>query len=332
MLITGCHRSGTSLLAAITAQCVVEERSNDLAPLVDNPTGYFESHRLRDCNDSLLSQLGYSWHHPPLHRLNWSCGERLNLLVKHRSQFRDWETTHDWLDKDPRLCLTYAAFEHILLHRVPLALSFRNPNEVALSLYKRDGISMAKGLLIWFLYNRSASSVLQAGDPVVLYEEILGWIDQPAVDCASLNCMWLWLNQHLRNKSKLGREPEELLASVETIIKPGLQRSVQEVRTNSVAEERLSQLCNELYITVKDTDPNKRLPVFQQCFDSIPGWLVNSYEEIIFSGCPDLEYLRSQPINRTQALREELTALKNSSSWKATQPLRWLGDKFKNQT
>ena len=331
MLITGCHRSGTSLLAAIAAQCVVEERSHDLAPLVDNPTGYFESHQLRDCNDYLLRQLGYSWHHPPLHPLAWPCGERLQMLIEYRHRFRDWGTTKDWLDKDPRLCLTYGAFEHILLQRAPLALSLRKPHEVAFSLYKRDGISIAKGLLIWFLYNRSASFALQAGDPVVLYEEILGWADQTAKAHASLNTVWEWLDQHLANKTKLGQEQEQLRQRVQLLIKPSLHRSNQELETNCFIEANLSKLCDELYANIKYTQANERTSAFRQCFDAVPSWLINNYEAVLLSGSPDLEHLRDHPSDESQAVREELVALKGSTSWKVTQPLRWIGDRLQNR-
>ena len=67
----------------------------------------------------------------------------------------------------------------------------------------------------------------------------------------------------------------------------------------------------------------------QQSFDEIPGWIVNAYEEVAFSGYTDLEYLRSKPQERSEALQAALAALRDSTSWKVTSPIRWIGDLFK---
>ena len=329
MLITGCHRSGTSLLAAVVAQCVVEERNNDLTPLVDNPKGYFESHTLRNCNDHLLGNIGYSWHQPPLHPLAWQSGSRLKLLAEQRPLFRQWDSSCDWVDKDPRLCITYGAFEHILLQRAPLAVSLRAPQEVAHSLLKRDGISVAKGLLIWWLYNRCISVELRAGDPVLLYQELLTWPQGSPMQHASLNTLWEWLSKNLNNTTKLGKDPESLRQKSLTLIEPTLQRSDQNLVIESGLPKQLLELCNDIYIRIERAPSADRLAVMQRCFDGIPGWLANAYEEILFLGEPDLEYLRSQPLDHSVDLREEVMSLKRSTSWRLTQPLRWLGDALK---
>lgn len=329
MLITGCHRSGTSLLAAVVAQCAVEERSNDLEPLVDNPKGYFESHTLRNCNDHLLASIGYSWHRPPLHPLAWSSGDRLRLLVEQRPLFRPWGSSCDWVDKDPRLCLTFGAFEHILLERAPLAISLRAPQEVAYSLFKRDGISVAKGLLIWWLYNRCISIELQPGDPIVLYQELLDWPQGSSNDNGSLNTLWEWMQRHLNNRTKLGHDPDSLRQQSLSLIEPSLQRSEQNLETESDLSKQLLELCDSIYSSIARAPTSNRLSVMRRNFDAIPGWLANAYEAVLNLGEPDLEYVRSQPANRSEELKEEVLSLKRSTSWRLTQPLRWLGDAFK---
>ena len=329
MLLTGCHRSGTSLLAAIVSQCVQEERDNDLTPLVDNPTGYFESHVLRDCNDLILERAGYSWHCPPLHPLAWHGGERLRSLVEQRPKFRHWSTTSDWVDKDPRLCITFGAYKHILLERPPLAISLRTPQEVAQSLFKRDGISQSKGLLIWFLYNRGISIQLEPGDPVVLYEELLNWSNTSSKADKALTTIWEWLQTNLNDTSALGSAPEKLLQKSRKLIQPALQRSEQATARECRLSAKLLDLCQSIYRRVECSPIEERHLVMRQSFDEIPGWLVNAYEEVAFSGHPDLEYLRSKPQDRSEVLRAELAALRDSTSWKVTSPIRWIGDLFK---
>jgi hypothetical protein len=294
MFITGCHRSGTSLLAALGAQTLVQQRRDDLAPLVDNPRGYFESERLRNCNDALLRDLGWAWHQPPLHPLDWQQGKRLARLVELRQRFADWTTSEDWLDKDPRLCITIGAFEHILLCRPPLAVSLREPSEVAMSLFKRDGISPERGLLIWWLYNRSLSIQLRAHDAVLIYQEVLDWRLGPCEDNASLQALWSWLRNNLNNHDRLGTSMEEFRQSSLNRIDPGLKRSKANYAMNSEIGMELWQLCHEAYLHVVHTNGDDRWKSLRAAFDTIPGWVANAYERILWEGEPDLEYIRNQ--------------------------------------
>ena len=42
-------------------------------------------------------------------------------------QAHTYALDRNWVDKDPRLCITYPAFLHILLRRVPLVVALRDP-------------------------------------------------------------------------------------------------------------------------------------------------------------------------------------------------------------
>jgi len=292
MFITGCHRSGTSLLAALCAQTLVQQRDDDLAPLVDNPRGYFESQRLRNCNDALLRDLGWAWHQPPLHPLDWQRGKRLAQLVELRRGFTDWATNEDWLDKDPRLCITYGAFEHILLCRTPLAVSLREPTQVAMSLLKRDGISLERGLLIWWLYNRALSVQLRAEDAVLIYQEVLDWRLGPCEENPSLQALWRWLTSHLKNQERLGESMERFRQQSVDRIDRNLQRSESTDSVTSSVGMKLLGLCQKAYVDVLNSRTEARWECLRETFDPIPGWLANDYEQILWGGEPDLEYLR----------------------------------------
>jgi len=293
MLISGCHRSGTSLLAGICAQVVPQRRQQDLVALVDNPTGYFESHRLRDFNDGLLQLTGHSWHRPPLQPLSWHCGERMQVLVEERPRFADQALAADWLDKDPRLCLTFQAFEHLLLKREPLAICVRDPLEVAVSLFHRDGIAVNQGLLIWYLYNRHASRHLLQGDLVMLYEELLA-ANQPGGMAMASESLWAWLQTHLRDQSLLPATPERFQALIQEQVKLSLNRSQAGSSTLGVADTRLVELCHQAYRAVIAARQSSRMDSFRDSFDLLPGWLVDHYDRWMRQGEPDLEYRRQQ--------------------------------------
>ena len=293
MLISGCHRSGTSLLAGICAQVVAQRRQQDLVALVDNPTGYFESHRLRDFNDRLLQLTGHSWHRPPLQPLSWHCGERMQVLLEQRPQFADQALAADWLDKDPRLCLTFQAFEHLLLKREPLAICLRDPLEVAVSLFHRDGIAANQGLLIWYLYNRHASRHLLQGDLVMLYGELLG-ANQPGGMAAASQSLWRWLQAHLCDQGLLPESPEAFQALIQRQVKPTLNRSGAGSSSLAEADARLVELCQQTYAAVIAAGPSNRMESFHDSFDLLPGWLVDHYDRWMRQGEPDLEYRRQQ--------------------------------------
>ena len=108
MFVTGCHRSGTSLLAALMHGLVTGQdprgRSGDLEIKLENPLGFFESECLVEINDSLLKLLGCQWDRPPLFPASWDQSPLLDDLQPHRSTLKAYALDHVWVDKDPRLC------------------------------------------------------------------------------------------------------------------------------------------------------------------------------------------------------------------------------------
>ena len=121
MFVTGCHRSGTSLLASLMHGLVTgqdpRERRGDLDLKLENPLGFFESERLVEINDAILKVLGCKWDRPPLLPPSWDQSPLLKELQLHRSKLDAYALEHAWVDKDPRLCITYPAYLHILLRR-----------------------------------------------------------------------------------------------------------------------------------------------------------------------------------------------------------------------
>ena len=186
VFVTGCHRSGTSLLASLMHGLVTGEdprqRCGDLELKLENPLGFFESERLVEINEDLLEFLGCEWDRPPLFP---SCWDRplLDALQPYRSRLSVYALEGGWVDKDPRLCITYPAYLHILLRRIPLVVALREPLAVATSLHARNGFSLNRGLVLWWIYNHHIASQLCSEDLLLLYSDLLAFDDQSLQQC-----------------------------------------------------------------------------------------------------------------------------------------------------
>lgn len=287
MFVTGCHRSGTSLLASIISHCLGETRSGDLEAVVDNPRGYFESSRLREFNDNLLKQCGYSWDRPPLQPLEWCSGERIRQLVPARTQFADYAINSHWVDKDPRLCLSYGAFLHILLKPVPLALALRHPWAVARSLQVRDGMDQEKALMLWLIYNRQASRHLGANDLVIHYEDLLTSDGSPARHHA-LGALEQFLMHHFEKDLSRRWGSKELHERLSSRIVPKLQRS----KANELSDFPLAKYCQEIHQQLINDAGSPSPETVRAAFDPLPAWIIDQYDEVMAAGLPSLEFLR----------------------------------------
>ena len=123
-------------------------RRGDLKLKLENPLGFFESERLVEINNALLDELGCQWDRPPLLPACWDKPPLLDALQPHRSRLSVYALERSWVDKDPRLCITYSAYLHILLRRIPLVVALREPLVVATSLHARNGFSLNRGLVL----------------------------------------------------------------------------------------------------------------------------------------------------------------------------------------
>ena len=198
MFVTGCHRSGTSLLASILSQFlgVETDHADQMKPALDNPRGFHESNRLVSFNDSLLARLGCSWDQPPLLAPLWDQEPWIAELASHRKRFQYLALQEVWLAKDPRLCLTYPAYVHLLLRRVPLLAAIREPLAVSGSLFARNGLPVNAGLCIWYLYNHHLASSLAEDEPVIAYERLLQAGGNDAVCSDLYHRISVWLEKN----------------------------------------------------------------------------------------------------------------------------------------
>ena len=298
MFVTGCHRSGTSYLSGLLSEIIKAERSADINKTVDNPRGYFESTLIVPFNDNLLSLAKAAWDEPPLATINWNQGKYLSLASNYREQFNEYALTNNWIDKDPRLALTAPLFQHLLLKRVPYAVSLRSPHEVALSLYYRDGFSFNKGLLIWFLYNRHCSQALNPEiDYIFSYEDLVERNEYQLNALANL-CSSVWPSKFSNCNLK-----EYILACHKKSTAINLRRNQANlpqnhsaIQTNSPINEYCLNLYNQLSMNGFD------ISLYKTLFAEIPSFIIDSYDHILAEGEPSLEYIRNHEIRSIKGL------------------------------
>ena len=296
MFVIGCHRSGTSLLASIISHCLGEKRTGDLDAVVDNPRGFFESSRLREFNDNILKKCGFSWDRPPLQPLAWSFGDRIQHLIPARVLFADYATQNNWVDKDPRLSISYGAFLHVLLKPTPLAFSLRHPWAVARSLQVRDGMDQERGLMLWLLYNRHASRYLKANDLIIHYENLLPNNGNASGD-SSLKAIEQFLQQHLSASSFRASAINNSHKNIHSLIDPNLQRS----SSKELDKTKLASYCEEIYKQLTDNKNALNSESLYSIFDPLPGWIIDKYDQVMATGAPSLEYLRQFTYNQALA-------------------------------
>lgn len=152
------HRSGTSALTRVLGLLGLGtgNRSAVMGAAPSNPTGHWELTALTGTSDDLLRLLGGRWSAPPavapdalVHLSDEPIGASARTLLA--SLLPDGP----WAWKDPRFCITLPFWEAVLPTPQAKIVSLRHPLEVAASLQRRNGFSMAYGLALWERYVRS---------------------------------------------------------------------------------------------------------------------------------------------------------------------------------
>lgn len=158
--VLGMHRSGTSLITRLLSLLGLHLGNPDnlMQPHPEmNPLGFWEHQRLTDLNDLLLTRLGGSWDEPPPLPEGW---EQRPDLADLREQAlailrEDFGEAGLWGWKDPRNSLT-VPFWRALIPNMSYVVCIRNPLDVAGSLQRHYGLSLAKCLDLWLTYTMAS--------------------------------------------------------------------------------------------------------------------------------------------------------------------------------
>jgi len=154
IMVLGMHRSGTSAVAGVLSKLGCQLPKHVLFANSGNERGYFESAALMQFHDELLDSAGSYWHDWRRFNPDWystPVSEAFKRRAKNifNSEYPDASLA---VVKDPRACRFMPFWTSVFgeMGITPhVVIPVRSPLEVAYSLKKRDGMSVAKGLLLW---------------------------------------------------------------------------------------------------------------------------------------------------------------------------------------
>ena len=280
MFILGCHRSGTSMLAGLTRQLIsnlasVASAEDELVGgNAENPEGFFESHLLVQTSNELLDLVNASWDRPFLAKPVWKNSQLIQSLTPLREQFSDY--WHEpWIDKDPRLCLLWDAYTHILL-RQPLGMAIvRNPLQVATSLQLRNGFSYNKGAIIWWLYNYHLITSAPESQLLIICDANLLRAEHRCVaEMAHFLSRHRVLPEHISEE----RLQDELGGVIQRFCKPRLRRAIP------VEPEPCGLLKRAFQHWQRWQESECSVAVWREGFETLPSELLELYEEELGQG------------------------------------------------
>jgi len=135
IIVTGMHRSGTSMVAGILKLCGVYFGDNLLHPQKENPKGFFEDLEFLEINKEILACSGGSWYDPPSKlKINQNIKEKIKAFL------RGWDKYSLVGFKDPRCSITLPVWADYI-NNLQVVICERAAEEIALSLANRNGFS-----------------------------------------------------------------------------------------------------------------------------------------------------------------------------------------------
>lgn len=159
IVVLGMHRSATSMIARSMHLTKEVYMGNDLM-LGGQQRGHYEQIPIVQLNDKILEAANGSWDKPPsdksIQKLKGVFDKEIQNELTKLKQSSPGGTIGF---KDPRMCLTVKLWEPFLINP-QYVLSFRDSREIALSLQKRNGMSIREGEELANEYNRRIKDFL----------------------------------------------------------------------------------------------------------------------------------------------------------------------------
>ena len=154
IVITGMHRSATSLVASLIQKAGVNIGDRLQGISRGNPRGHFEDSDFYDLHERMLQRRGQSAF---VQSLAFMCGAEEDEIAQARQLIERRQGEPVWGWKDPRT-FPFLDFWHDLLPNPCYLFLFRHPLEVTLSLLGRGTdpevlISPSVALRAWWVYN-----------------------------------------------------------------------------------------------------------------------------------------------------------------------------------
>lgn len=156
IIITGMHRSGTSLMASLLQSTGIHIGSRLMDAGLGNPKGHFEDLDFVEFHEAVLKSQGISkqgWTLETKIQVQEQYIEDAKALINKRYQINDL-----WGWKDPRTTLFLDFWVSLIPHSYFILL-YRSPWEVIDSLYRRGDEAFLKNpnfaLQVWLSYNQA---------------------------------------------------------------------------------------------------------------------------------------------------------------------------------
>jgi len=237
ILVLGMHRSGTSAVTRMLNLCGADLGRHLLPPKQDNERGFWENKAFLELHEHALANWGLRWHDLALLPDNWRRSSAAREFAESARLALDAEFRKSRLItiKDPRLCLLAPLWVDTLRDssiRPTFVVVVRHPDEVAASLARRDGLSIAHSRMLWLQHMIECVRVAH-GYPHVF------------VQYAELLCDWRTQLDRIQNALEidLPARNADSEAQIDAFIEPSLRHH----RTNTVDPDSLPALPGKLY-------------------------------------------------------------------------------------
>lgn len=199
VLVLGCHRSGTSMVAGMLRKLGVFFGNDDelLGKNEFNPKGHHEHFEVMGINDAFLLSFGSAWGNPDHLPQDWyarsisnSEPKRIAALERMKKFIEMMNTRSDlWGFKDPRTCRLIPLWIEMLkranVNPVIVTVT-RNKKDVAKSLADRGNYEYEKGLVLYDTYNNDLEAYTRDFKcHEMMFEEIIKDPKQEAAELAA---------------------------------------------------------------------------------------------------------------------------------------------------
>ena len=174
VLVLGCHRSGTSMLAGMLNKLDVYMGNNLKEPDKNNNKGFYEQVDILHLNERILNSVGCNW------RSGKIPSNAVDGYEQDISNVIDYNFSNSSLFaiKDPKISRLLPLWKSVLNDKGIKIIYFvieRNSNNVCKSMERFRGIPKDKSLKIQKFYKRDITKYTE--NPYYFkYEEILRWL------------------------------------------------------------------------------------------------------------------------------------------------------------
>ena len=152
-IITGMHRSGTSLVARLVHKAGADMGSPETFYPADqwNPGGYYEQKNIHEINMPLINGIFWKFSY-------FFLPSRKTIIRRSRrfeSQIRQIGAAyHEKVVKENRFCLTLPAWQRYNVNIEKVLICIRSPEQVVGSIMRRNHTTRKHGYYLWRVHNQ----------------------------------------------------------------------------------------------------------------------------------------------------------------------------------